>query len=70
MFLLTSLINIAVCIAVSIYSIMGYKYVVEGHGLHPLLCIAACLAACIVGHYVTTLLSVRATYAYRAKHYP
>lgn len=70
MFMLTSLINIIVAVAIAVLAILGYQYQVEGAGLHPVLCFTTALSLCILAHYLTTLLSVHATHAYRAKHYP
>lgn len=38
MFMLIAMLHLLVTIATVMLSIMGYQYVVEGYGLHPLLC--------------------------------
>lgn len=68
MFMLTSLINVVAALCTALFAIMGYQYEVEGYGLHPMLCIAGVLVLCIAVHYLTVLLTVRATYAYNKAH--
>lgn len=68
MFMLTSLINLLSAGAIAFYAILGYTYINEGHGLHPLMCIIAVLMLSIVTHYATVLLTVRATHAYIKAH--
>jgi uncharacterized membrane protein len=41
MFMLTALLQVLVAIAIAVLSILGYQYVAEGYGLHPLLCAVA-----------------------------
>lgn len=43
MLMVTALLQVLVAIATAMLAIMGYQFVTEGSGLHPLLCIVTIL---------------------------
>jgi len=64
MFMLISMLHMLVTIATVMLSIMGYQYVNEGYGLHPLICGAAIFFMAVA----LTAFSLMPSYKYVPAH--
>ena len=57
MFMVNALFYVLIAIAIAALSILGYQYVTEGYGLHPLVCIAASIGMVTMHMWFTYLIT-------------
>lgn len=57
MFMLNALFYVLIAACISALSILGYQYVVDGHGLHPLVCVATILTLVVMHLWFTYLIT-------------